>query len=216
MNRNGLPLLHPSGLWAPPDTAPLRGLPQNLGHESDPFGVQLLELARRNAEALHLGATGEDLDADETVTAGHKHDEPATAIRWCQLAAWDLCADNDSSGREGLKVTTTTLTTYLVGLLEQVVSLPLYLRARVSVPAPGTSTETALHLRFKLDSLTTRSTEFEPPSYVVIQSNATKTYDNEWVLVGPLTGDEIALVVQACVDSGGGAATLHEIQVGYP
>ncbi len=47
--------------------------------------VDTHEVCKHNAQALFLGATGDTLAADETITEGHKHEDATTRIAWRQI-----------------------------------------------------------------------------------------------------------------------------------
>jgi hypothetical protein len=64
------------------DERELRGIPANIGHESDTSILLMAEWSRRNSDALVLSATGNDLDEDLPVSVGHRHDERAASIDW--------------------------------------------------------------------------------------------------------------------------------------
>lgn len=59
--------------------------PNRLGATSF-FASEILEVAKNNAEALVLGATGANLTVDLTVTAGHTHEGADTRLAWRQIA----------------------------------------------------------------------------------------------------------------------------------
>lgn len=55
------------------------------------FHSQLVpDFCKHNAQALVLGATGETLSDDRSVSAGHKHDTEESAIVWRQVATYKL------------------------------------------------------------------------------------------------------------------------------
>jgi hypothetical protein len=200
-----------------------------VGHDGDPFGSYLAEISRRNAEAIYTGATGEDLDADTTITEGHKHDTGPSRVEWCQLGSWAPCSDTEDNNREGLYVTATSQTDYLMVPIywpmdgASPVFSRLRTRVRVSNPATSYSTYTTLYLAASfyrsgdsLVSLTPIS-----PWALAIQSLSTRTYSNEWV-AGPDielsvsdldTADGVIwMALSASVTTAGDKATLHEIQ----
>jgi len=47
--------------------------------------VETHEVCKHNAQALFLGATGDTLAADETISAGHKHEDATTRLAWRQI-----------------------------------------------------------------------------------------------------------------------------------
>jgi len=59
--------------------------------------VETHEVCKHNAQALYLGATGDTLAADETISAGHKHEDAATRLTWRQIATFPLHNDGASS-----------------------------------------------------------------------------------------------------------------------
>jgi hypothetical protein len=202
----------------------LRTIAANLGQESDPFGSVLSEISRRNAEAIVRSATGQDLDADLTVTAGHEHDDIASAILWHQLGSWQFAEDSDNGGREGRLVTATALA--------DVALIPLrfpaldgwakrfFVRFRLSNPAPTYVTYTILRLFGQLLDLGgVPKTRFLFD--VSIQSSAAKTYSEAWLTYGPFVFADGAtpgnwwLQLQAAITTIGDKATLWELQVGY-
>lgn len=52
--------------------------------------VETHEVCKHNAQALYLGATGDTLAADETISAGHTHEDTATRLAWKQIATFPL------------------------------------------------------------------------------------------------------------------------------
>jgi hypothetical protein len=207
-----------------------RGLPGNVGHESDPFGAHLAELSRRNAEAIYRGATGEDLDSDTTISAGHKHDAGADRIDWHQLGSWQLEEDFDDDNREGAMVTATAATDLLLAPIRWPhaqggpTQTRLRTRVRVTNPASGYATYTTLYLAAAWyregAQLTTAAVPLTPWA-MAIQSTAARTYVNEWIQ-GPdvrFTSTELSsasgnlwLLLSAYITTAGDKATLHELQ----
>lgn len=61
----------------PPNALPLTGF----------YDSSIPEVAKNNAQALVLGATGLPLTADLTVTEGHKHETEAGLLGWRQLGS---------------------------------------------------------------------------------------------------------------------------------
>ena len=51
---------------------------------------ELLEVAKNNAQALALGATGANMTADLTVSAGHTHESADTRLSWRQICTHPL------------------------------------------------------------------------------------------------------------------------------
>ena len=50
--------------------------------------VETHEVCKHNAQAIYLGATGDTLAADETISAGHKHEDATTRLAWRQIATF--------------------------------------------------------------------------------------------------------------------------------
>lgn len=228
MSRSGsrLPLVHPSQiLEAWPDSWQARGVPQNVGHEGDPWGAYLAEISRRNAEAIYRGATGEDLDSDTTISAGHAHDAGPSRIDWHQLGAWQLEEDWDDDNREGAMVTATAQTDILlIPIRWPSAYSKLKTRVRVTNPASGYATYTTLYLRgswYREGAQLTTAATPAAPFALAVQSTAARTYINEWVQ-GPdvrFTSTEINaasnnlwLLLSASITTAGDKATIHEIQ----
>ncbi len=217
------------------DARPLRGLPANIGHESDPFGVLLADMSAKNADALVLSATGRDLDSDLTVTEGHKHNNGYSRILWHQLLSWDHAGDEEGFGssgnREGAIITNTSskdiavlplkLPTILNGAGPTLTSyyLRLRFRFRVSNPSVGSSAYTTLYLKVVL--FRPDMGDYYEQFQIAAQSSAAHTLSNEWlekvITVHPDniddSGGNLQLLISGWIDTAGDKATLWETQV---
>jgi len=219
---------HRAQLYAPPQEERLTGMPANIGHESDPYGSALSELSRTNHSALYRSATGQDLDEDQTIAEGHKHDDQDHAILWHQIGSWIFTEDSDSGGREGKLVTATALTD--LALIPWRFSAGdawnqrFFLRVRVSNPAPTYVTYTNLRIFGQFLDLggAPKTRQTVPPFDVTIQSAAAKVYSDQWLTFGPYRFAEPAgnaenwyLQLQAAIATAGDKAMLWELQAGY-
>lgn len=217
------------------DTRPLKGLPVNVGHESDPYGSLITDLSARNDEALVLAALGVDLDSDLVVDEGHSHNDGPSRITWHQLLSWDHVDDADSffltQNREGAVVTSTSaediallpliLPTVLDEAGPQITSYyrRLRLRFRVSLPSPGSVLDTTLYL--KVTFYRADMTDFYNTVQVSAQSSALHPISQEWIEAAVYlgasdiddSGGRFQLLIQGWIQTAGDKATLWETQV---
>jgi len=224
-------LLLPASGYAPPDELRLRGLPANHGHETDPFGSALLEMIRRDQEALVYAATGKELDADLTVSAGHKHNDGDSRILWSMIGSWTCGEEADTRSREGTYVTSTAAVDLMVIPLRIPMNgaTPIYtkvkFRFRVSNPSPTYATFTRLYLTgtFYKEDFSAVITA-APALAQMIQSSATRSYADEWI-EGPTVeftptdlnsaSGNLVLVLAGSITTAGDKATLWEVQAGW-
>jgi hypothetical protein len=229
MSRPGRLILPNTGdVYGAPDELRLRGLPTNIGHESDPFGAVLAEISRRNHEALVLSATGKELEADLVVTAGHKHNDGDSRILWQQLGSWGWAEDVDDNCREGSRVSLTALTELAVITMRFPMNgaVPIYnklkTRVRVSNPTPSYVTYTTLYLSGVFSTRDFVTTINPAPLFAqAIQSSAARVYSNEWIEGPTLTfaaadlvtaSGSMCLLLSANISTAGDKATLWEMQ----
>ena len=214
-------------VYAPPDELRLRSIPGNHGHETDPFGTALYEISRRSQEAIVLSATGRELDADLTVTAGHKHDDVDGRIQWMQLGAWSCGEDGDNGCREASYINNTAVADLmliplrlpLAGAIP--VNTKLQTRFRISNPAPGYVTYTTLYLTGVFYREDFSAALASPLLALSVQSVAARVYANEWVN-GPLltfavadivaASGNLCLVLSGRIETAGDKAALLEMQ----
>ena len=98
--------------WVFEPTEKLNGYPPNLSHETDTYGSQQAKLAKENVGGIYLGSTGDCLDSNQTITAGHDHSKRDGRIQWRTVGSWMFSSDTLSSQRESVELDFTTLTTF--------------------------------------------------------------------------------------------------------
>lgn len=64
------------------------GSPPNVAHQGDHLGALSLRRADLLTEGLYYSLTGDRLDGEVEVTAGHAHDTETTLLDWQALASW--------------------------------------------------------------------------------------------------------------------------------
>lgn len=214
------------------DERPLRGLPANVGHESDTSVLFLAEVSRRNSEALVLSNTGADLDEDLTVTVGHRHDDRLTSIDWDASQSLSFAAGAGATGGdlEGYLVTATSETIMGIGALLLPVlgsdaDVGLYRslrwRVRAKVPAAGYAS-CSLTIKIYFDPQDDPSANFASTTMTIAYD---QTEEDQWIEGPPINdvGDPFGVLgsynmpdgimyprIYAHVDTE--AATVYEIQ----
>jgi hypothetical protein len=205
--------------------------PANVHGDTQPFQSLGLRILQKQADALYLAATGDDLDDDAAFSAGHKHNEWSSLLRWRQLGSWRPQGGKDDDVREGVYVSNTGSRNFLWGSIlvpldAAGTDLPesrIIPRYRVSNPAPGSSTPGTLTILSTLyypsgGALTSLATV--PPLYVT--STSTVTFSDVWFEGPPviLDGPTVASVggflywrLEAAVSAGD--AVLYEAQLGW-
>ena len=78
------------------DEADLRSFPANSLGMASFFGSAQIHQMGENAKAIVLGASGETLDTDLTVTGGHRHNTQHSRLRWQQLATFPFVNSSES------------------------------------------------------------------------------------------------------------------------
>jgi hypothetical protein len=79
------------------DEAKLRTFPNNSLGMSSFFGSAQINQMGENSKALVLGLTGETLEADLSVSAGHQHNTTGSRLRWLQLATFPFVNSSGSA-----------------------------------------------------------------------------------------------------------------------
>jgi hypothetical protein len=217
--------------------ATLYGFPANKGHDSSPYEALFAYIAQQNSAALYLSATGSTLAANQTISAGHKHDVSAAFPDWRQAGSWRPTADTDVSNREGYVVESTSFVEFAVVPLRfplesggDPVDGTLTPRARISLPAAGTSTDTTLTIEctfYKLPGLLDTgvlTTTISPGAALSITATSPATITNSWVAGSAITfgdsdintadGDVVAIFKAKVADSGA-KATIFELALTY-
>src|SRR5262245_37707064 len=85
----------------PLDLPVAQGWPHNLHRDTAVFQSLGLRVLQKQADALYLAGTGDDLDDDVSITTGHKHDDWSSLLRWRQLGSWRFQGGLDNDVKEG-------------------------------------------------------------------------------------------------------------------
>jgi hypothetical protein len=212
--------------------ATLYGFPANKGHDSSPYEALLAYFVQQNSAALYLGATGSALAADQTITAGHKHNTADSDLTWRQMGSWRPTADTNVSNREGYVVESTSFVEFAVVPLRfpleaggDPMNATITPRARISLPAAGTATDTTLTIEctfyYGLGAL---SSTISPGAALSITATSPATITNSWVAGSAITfadadintaGGDVWAVFKAKVATGGAKATIFELAFTY-
>ena len=230
-NQDGTPLCSDCDGWCLIPPAEALGWPKNLGHATSPHEAQLARFAQTAAALVALSATNEPLEADLTVTAGHRHDTEETAILWRQLGQWALTSQS-SVGVQSIGLAVSGVTPRLLCTLPFRVPLSaggtaaplrvIYPRVRVSVLSGTPST---MQLTGDVVKLLggIASVAVLPPLRVRSQAAPAVTFVNRWLSFGPVeipeaalvaAGGRLALQLIGSTDNAGETGTLFEASVG--
>jgi hypothetical protein len=217
----------------------LTGLPPNKLGEEHPLDNSLIQILRRNQEALSYSITGDELEAD-LAEVGHKHEKQTNRLLWRSHGSWILPTSFDTDNQEGHVVDTTAMTDFALiplhigrdgtGAGAVNINPVLVPRYRISNPSAGSAAYTTLTIsgswwRYPSGggALITLPTAPEGSVLTRVESVAGRTWVDAWI-EGPaveipaydmdLTEGDLFLLLAAQITTGGDKATIWEIEVG--